>query len=162
MAVRLCAAGEEPVAGFIALAPAAPFHSGPETLLDRLNARDRVLPFERADDGAVMLVSRHDIDWVAPDPGVDPDRVGPHSYLVTREERVRIRLASGEELEGLIQMELPDTFNRTSDFLNGAEDFYALHTAEGPRLVNKLRIRHTRLYETSPMPAMPGGGERYY
>src|SRR5690348_5627940 len=39
--------GREPMTGYFALAPQAEFRLGPETLLERLNTQDRVIPFIR-------------------------------------------------------------------------------------------------------------------
>jgi hypothetical protein len=155
--VRISQPGQEPVQGFLSLAPQAEFHHGPETLLERLNARDRVIPFQRYEDGAVFLVSRLDLEWVAAGRIVDHDLVCPRTYRVTREERVHVRLKSGPEFDGLIQMELPENFNRASDFLNGPDDFFPLVTENGVLLVNKLAVLDTRLFESSPLPVGPAG-----
>lgn len=151
-AVRICQPGQEPVVGFLSLAPQAEFHAGPETLLERLNLRDRVIPFQRLEDDAMLMVSRLDLEWVAATSSVAPELVCPATYVITREERVRLRFKSGEEIEGLLQMELPENFNRASDFLNGSEDFFALVTKDGVRLVNKLAMLDLRVYESSPLP----------
>ncbi|HYM81972.1 MAG TPA: hypothetical protein VEY91_11270 [Candidatus Limnocylindria bacterium] len=139
-AVRLGQPAQEPVLGFLSLAQQAEFHSGPETILERLNAPDRVIPFHRHEDGAMLLVSRLDLEWVAPGRGVDPEWVCPPTYLVTREERVSVRFRSGLELEGLLRIEQPEMVNRASDFLNGPEDFFALMTADGVVLINKRAV----------------------
>jgi len=152
VAVKLCMLGQEPIGGQLSLAPSARFHPGPETLLERLNTPDRVVPFHRAEDGAVLLVSRMDIDWVMPGKGVDADLVCPRTYIVTREEHVRVAFQSGEEIDGLLRMELPEMLNRASDFLNGADDFFPVATKKGVYLANKLRVSSTRVFESSPAP----------
>jgi len=152
VAVKLCMSGQEPMGGQLSLSPSAQFHAGPETLLERLNAHDRVIPFHRSEDDAVLLVSRIDIDWVAPGRGVDAELVCPRTYIVTREERVRVCLQGGEEIDGLLRMELPEMLNRASDFLNAADDFFPIATKKGVCLVNKLRVSSTRVYESSPAP----------
>jgi hypothetical protein len=138
--------------GIISLAPQARFHLGPETILERLNAPDRVIPFLRSKDGAMLMLSRMNLEWVRPGPAVEPTLIGPGTYMVTREERVRVRFKSGNEVEGLLQMELPPDVNRCSDFLNGHEDFFALDTLKGVTLINKLEVLETRVYESSPLP----------
>lgn len=144
--------GEAPVFGVISLGISARLHDGPETILERLNAGERVIPFESPDGGTVMLVTRQDLLWVAPRPGTDPKLVGPGTFLVTRQEGVRVRLDGGETLEGVLQMELPEGFNRVSDFLNGPEDFFPLATPDGAYLVNKNRVREVQLFRASPRP----------
>ena len=152
VAVRIALPGVEPTHGFLSLAPQAEFHDGPETVLERLNTRDRVIPFQRQKDSAVILVSRLELEWVAVGRGVDDDWISPPTFAVTREERVRIRFRSGEEVEGLLRMELPELLNRASDFLNQTDDFFALSTREGVRLVNKNAVVDTRVFESSPLP----------
>ena len=151
-------AGQPPVEGSLSLSPQAQFHLGPETLLERLNTRDRILPFQRRGDGAVLLITRMEVEWVAAGPAVERDLICPRGYRVTREEKVQMRFASGEDLEGLLQMELPETLNRASDFLNSEEDFFPLVTKRGIVLINKHRVLHTRVFESSPMPVAPGDG----
>jgi hypothetical protein len=150
---RLQQPGEEPLDGFLSLAPTMRFREGPETLLERLNALDRVIPFHLRADQAVLLVNRVEIAWVAAGPGVGPERICPASYRVTREERVRLRLRDGTDLEGLLRMEMPEWYNRASDFMNADEDFFPLVTDAGIVLVNKRHVASTRLFETSPAPA---------
>lgn len=144
--------GEEAVEGVFALNPQAQFHDGPETLLERLNSTDRVIPFQRSEDDAVLLLNRLEIEWVLPAPNESKELICPQTYRVTREEHIRVRLRSGEALEGLLRMELPEWFNRASDFLNGPEHFFPLVTERGVVLVNKLCVLSTRLFETSPEP----------
>jgi hypothetical protein len=143
---------ESPVHGVISLAVSAPFHEGSETILERLNSVERVIPFESPDGSRVTLVNRTDLLWVAPRPGTDPKLVGPGTFLITRQEDVQVRLDGGETLEGVLQMELPEGFNRVTDYLNGPEDFFPLATPDGPYLVNKLRVREVKLFRASPKP----------
>jgi len=157
-AVVVCQVGQEQMEGSLSLSPQAEFHHGPETILERLNARDRVLPFHRREDGAVLLLSRLALEWVAGGRGVGRELVCPRNYQVTREERVQVRFTSGNEMLGLLQMELPEMLNRASDFMNGEEDFFPLVTEQGAVLLNKHHVLHTRVYESSPLPLGTGGG----
>ena len=151
--VRVLLAGDEPTDGVLCLAPYARFHDGPQTLLELLNSGDRVIPLEVPEDGSVRLVTRTEIVWVAPHAGVEA-RLQRHPGLRTaHEEQVRVRLVDGSFLEGLLQLELPNELNRASDFLNLADDFFALETDEGLLLVNKLRVREVRVFVAAPMPA---------
>lgn len=151
IAVRVSMPGQEPVRGLMSLAPLAEHHPGPETLLERLNGPERFLPFER-EDGATLLLARRDIVWVAAARGTDRSLVCPRTWRVTREEHVRVRLLDGHDLDGLLQMELPATSNRASDFLNGYDDYFTLAAEAGMVLINKVRVSSMRLYEGSPLP----------
>lgn len=149
--VAVSRAGEPDLEGTLALSPLSEYHSGAETLLEFLNEPVRMMPFQRA-DGATLLLARHDIQWVFAGPGVATDLVRPPSFRFTREERVRVRLCGGEELEGLLQMELPDPVNRASDFLNGSGDFFPLTARDGTYLIQKHHAREILLFEDSPVP----------
>jgi hypothetical protein len=124
------------------------------TLLERLNALDRVIPVH-LEDSEVLLLNRQEILWVKPGPDVDDDWVAPPAYQVTREERVVLDLGDSASLDGVLRMELPQEFNRVSDFMNGPEDFLPLATGEGLVLVNKQHVRATRLFRASPLPIRP-------
>jgi hypothetical protein len=155
--VVVCQVGQEQLEGSLSLSPQAEFHDGPETILERLNARDRILPFHRREDGAVLLLSRLELEWVAAGRGVGRELVCPRNYQVTREERVQVRFTSGNDMFGLLQMELPEMLNRASDFLNGEDDFFPLVTEQGVVLLNKTHVLYTRVYESSPLPLGTGG-----
>ena len=47
-------------------------------------------------------------------------------------------------------MELPDAYNRASDFQNGDDDFFAFATSSGTRLVNKARVLEVRILSARP------------
>lgn len=154
--VRIARAHETPLDGVICLSPSAAVRPGPETILERLNSSDRVIPVEPLAGDGMRLVARLDIEWVAPNPGVDYRMIGPATFRVTHQERVIVRLRSGDSLEGVIQMELPEGYNRVSDFVNGEDDFFPLATALGVHLVNKHAVREIALFEPSPLPLARG------
>ena len=151
--VRLCMAGQAPYDVQLSLFPVAEAHAGPETLLERLNAPTRVVPAVRADDDSVVLVTREQVDWIEAGSDVEPRLIRPAAYLLTREEHVELRLASGECVSGVLAMELPDAYNRASDFLNGDDDFFAFATSSGTRLVNKARVLEVRILTARPADA---------
>lgn len=153
---RVTQPGMEHLIGTFALAPRARSHEGPETLLELLNSPLRVIPFVRAADDAVLLLTRLGIDWVEADADVEPSWIRPRNAVVTREERVQIRLAEGRRIEGLLQVVLPEHLNRASDFLNTGDDFFPLITPNATVLVNKARVTGIRLFEVSPEPVAAG------
>jgi hypothetical protein len=153
---RVSRPGEPVLEGILSHAPHSQFHEGPETLLELLNLPVNMLPFQRLSDDATLLLSRLDIQWLMAGPGVAPDLVRPHAFRFTREERVRVRLRGGEELEGLLQMELPEMINRASDYLNGPESFFPLASRQGVFLIQHARTREIQLYDSSPLPVPYG------
>lgn len=135
--VALAVAGGTGGTGWMALSRHSEFRAGPQTLLERLNERVRVIPVVQ--DDVTHLVTRSLIEWATAGPDVDRSLLGPAVFAVTRIERASVQLRSGRLLEGLIAMEMPEGFNRTSDFINGADDFFALCCGERTLLVNKRR-----------------------
>ena len=150
--VRVSRAGKAALDGYLFLSPDTPLHPGPQTILERLNARDRVIPLARAGDGKVLLLSCESLQWVAPGEEIDPGLLCPPTWFVTREERVRLRFIDGGEAEGLLRMELPVEHTRASDFMNSAEDFFPLVAPRGILLVNKRQVLDVLVYEDSPVP----------
>jgi hypothetical protein len=75
---------------------------------------------------------------------VDPLLVGP-PRAVTHEEHASVWLRSGRKLDGVIAMQMPDGYNRTSDFINSPDDFFMLRCGERALLVNKRRVRDVRI-----------------
>lgn len=143
--VRLALLGCAPVEGYLSLATHAELHDGPETLLERLNAKTRVVPFHRAEDDAFLLVVRSQVEWLAAGPEVAPQLVRTAHFQHTREEHVRVRLAGGASFDGILAFEMPHEFNRASDFLNGDEDFFPLQTTQGTLLFHKDRLLDVRI-----------------
>jgi hypothetical protein len=150
--VRLVRDGAEALSGIVSLAPRAELHDGPETLLECVNAAPRVLPLLLEESERVLLVARDRIDWIEPMPGVEDQLVRPRPYMPTREEFVRVRLASGEELEGILSMEMPHEFNRVSDYLNADDHFFPLHLESGVRLLNKHALVEVQVRTIVPVP----------
>jgi len=153
---RIMLPGPEQLTGSFALSASSPVRDGPESLVELLNSGARVLPVIRSNDDAVMLLSRLSIDSVEVGADVQPAWVRPQNFVVTREELILVRLLDGRRLEGRVSIELPEHLNRVSDFLNLAEDFFALATRSCTMLINKSRVSVVRLYGHSPSPVAHG------
>ncbi|HEV2105726.1 MAG TPA: hypothetical protein VGU27_08345, partial [Candidatus Eisenbacteria bacterium] len=147
--VQLAYVGEAAADGSFWLAPQSPQHDGPETLLERLNREERNLPFRRGEND-VRLVTRSRIAWVRPGAGVKAALVRPPAFAITRAEPVRVRLVDGTMFDGVLAMEMPQEFNRASDFLNRDEDFFVLTSPSGTVILNKLHVLETQVFEAPP------------
>lgn len=150
--VRLARIGAPPEHGCVSLSPYAELHSGPESLLERLNAPTQVVPFQLPGSDVVLLVMRHQIEWVHADAGTDAQLVRPATWRSTREELVRVRTVGGETFEGVLAIEMPEAFNRASDYLNGDDLFFPLRMPDGTRLLNKLRIVDVLVHADAALP----------
>lgn len=150
--VRLARLGAPPESGCVSLSPFAELHEGPETLLERLNAPTHVVPFQLPERDEVLLIFRGQIEWVDAESRTDPRLVRPATYRATREELVRVRTVDGGTFEGVLAIEMPDAFNRASDYLNGDDLFFPLRMPGGMRLVNKLRVADVLVHGTAALP----------
>lgn len=150
VAVRVSQISQDPLDGHMCLAGSIGGSGGAETLLGLLNSPLRVIPFIVEGDGNVILLTRLNVEWVMAGDRVEPEMIYPSGYSVGREEPVEIQFLNGASIDGLIQMEVTEHRSRTSDFLNGDDDFYPVLTRVGTLLVNKSRVRETRLATISP------------
>jgi hypothetical protein len=157
--VRVRTIGGNEIDGWMALAPQAPYHDGPETILELMNQPERVVPVLRAADGADTLIPRHAILWVEAGAKVDPAAIVPRSFSFAREERVQVHFEDGRRIEGVLQMTLPEDKNRASDYLNTDDDFFPLVVAGVYTILNKARVCEVRLFEASQLPAEMASGE---
>lgn len=143
--VRLSQPGDSPLDGYFCLLPDVHGPGVPETILELLNSSRRVIPFFRIADDNVVLFTRLNIDWVMPGAQVDPGWVMPRRVHATREQNVHLQFFDGREMEGAVRWTSPGADIRLSDFLNDAADFYPLVTRVGILMVNKNRVRETRV-----------------
>jgi hypothetical protein len=140
--VTLSVADGPPVAGWLSLSKRPDMNERPQTLLERLNEPVSVVPVTHGD--VTHLVNRTLIEWAEPGPGVEAVHIGPPAN-VTREEYASVWLRSGRKLDGVIAMEMPDGYNRTSDFINSQDEFFILRCRDRTLLVNKRRVRELRI-----------------
>lgn len=143
--VRLSQPGEAPLDGHLCLLPELPGEGRPETLLELLNSPRRVIPFLRPIDESVVLLTRLNVDWVMASAQIDPSWIMPRRFPAAREQSVRLHFADGNQMEGDVRWTSPSGDVRLSDFLNDAADFYPLMTRIGILIVNKNRVRETRV-----------------
>ena len=137
--------------GFFCVGPA--WAAEPQTILELLNSTLRVIPFIVAADGSVILLTRLNLDWAMAGEQVESDLILPADYLVSRSEPVELEFVNGTTIDGVMQMEVTEERSRASDFLNGPAEFYPVLTRIGTLLVNKSRVRETRLSGTKPRPS---------
>lgn len=143
--VRLSQPGDSPLDGYFCLLPDIDGQGRPETILELLNSPRRVIPFFRVADDNFVLFTRLNIDWVVPGAQVEADWVMPKRVHVARVQRVHLQFFDGREMEGDVRWTSPGADIRLSDFLNDAADFYPLVTRLGILMVNKNRVRETRV-----------------
>ncbi len=121
------------------LRPAAPTHSGPESLDEFLNGSRRFLPVKSQDSGQSFLVQRDSIQRVEVDENA-PVLSHMSSELATSIDLVRIEMTDALVVEGTLTSFLPPEKNRISDFFNMAETFIPIEVEEGVTYVNKSYV----------------------
>lgn len=152
--VRVAQPGYDPIDGYFALAPQSDMRPDGECVLELLNGAPRVVPLIMEENGRVILLTRLNIDWVmargdAPMSLMIQSHGGPW-----REEAAEFHFVNGTMIDGLMQIGPGTDGARASDFLNDGKDFYPVRTRLGLLLVNKTRVRETRL-SASPKHGTP-------
>ena len=130
--------GHRNLSGFLHLLPVASIHSGPETPEEVLNRDVGFFPLTD-EGGRTVFVAKGQVlvvSLAAESLFDDPDRVG-----AARSIGLKVELSDGSELSGIVALELPPTRSRSLDFLNEGTGFFALHSPEAIRLVNRSQIR---------------------
>jgi hypothetical protein len=155
VAARVSQPNLTPRDGWFLLLPHLEAGDRHETLLDLLNSSRTVIPFILAEGGEVLLLTRANLDWVVVQKGVDSQLVYPPGRRVTSEQRVDLRLIDESRVHAVVQWNSPNGETRLSDFLNREETFIAAKTDFGTLLINKLRVRETRVAESTARAVAP-------
>jgi hypothetical protein len=108
-----------------------------------------VLPFMQNDGKTILLLTRQNIDWVAVSSSVPEELVLRPGRTVTHSQSVELCFTDESRVEGLVQWDASHRNLRLSDFLNWCEDFFVLKTGFGMLVVNRQRIRETRVVDNA-------------
>jgi hypothetical protein len=109
---------------------------GPESIADLLNGERRYLPFEM-EDGPVVIVQKNAILMVC----LQEREV---AEIPQRSDRVlaEVTFLSGHQVTGIIYNDLPSSYPRLSDCLNGARRFFHLEIESTDCLINSDSVKH--------------------
>jgi hypothetical protein len=132
--------------GTLFLKPVAETHSGPETVMDRLNDRDLFLPIQIAGERHITLLNKTHIARLLVRDGQPGDAVPEdQENLAGKIEPVLITMAPGHQLSGWLAIQAPDWQSRLSDYINSLPGtFFQLYADDALHLLNKhavLRIQ---------------------
>jgi hypothetical protein len=117
-----------------------PQHAGPETPLDMLNRAEGFFPFRSGSDATVLLVAKaRTVVLTVPPPPADLARLS-----AAKQASLVVTLADGSELSGWATLELPEHHSRVLDYLNAAEPFFAIATADQVHIVNRAHVLFAR------------------
>ena len=131
--------------GHLFLKPIAENHSGPETVLDRLNDQDLFLPVQLPGEQAVTLLNKaHIVRLMVANRQPGDVLTEDQEKLDGRIEAVQVTLAPEEQLSGWLSIQAPQRYS-LSDYLNNLSGtFFPLYADDALHLVNKhavLRIQ---------------------
>lgn len=128
--------------GTLFLKPHAEAHSGPETVLDRLNDRDLFLPVQLPGERAITLLNKAHIARLVVRDGQPGDAVTEEQEnLAGRIEPVIVSLAPGDHLSGWLSIQAPEWQSRLSDYLNSLPGtFFPLYADDAIHLLNKHAV----------------------
>lgn len=119
-------------------------YGGPERPIDILNSGDHFFPIaDKAGD--TLIVSKKSVLFATCAIEVEAD---DERKELSRPVAVEIQLRSGETLNAIARLEVPEDHPRLLDFFNLSKDpFIPLETARGQVIVNKAMIELVRAVE---------------
>ncbi len=128
--------------GHLFLKPLAETHSGPETVLDRLNDRDAFLPVQLPGERAITLLNKgHIVRLVVQDGRPGDALTEDQENLSGRIEPVHCTVVPGQRLSGWLSIQGPQWQSRLSDYLNNLPGaFFPLYADDALHLINKLAV----------------------
>lgn len=146
--IRLSQPNQDPRDGWFLLFPRAGDGENPESVVELLNSPRVVLPFIQ-EDRTILLLTRQNIDWVAIGANVAEELVLRPGVTMTHSQRVELRFTDESRVDGVVQWDASHRNLRLSDFLNWCDDFFVLRTGFGMLVVNRQRIRETRVVDSA-------------
>jgi hypothetical protein len=136
--VEILLTGRRIVGGDVHLQLVARTHSGPESPLDLLNREEPFFAVTLEGELPVLLAKAQVLYVTVPLQSAIND---PVRESAARRLELEVELADGSLFEGAVMLELPPDRPRLLDFLNLASRFFALHTSDAVRLLNRDHIR---------------------
>jgi hypothetical protein len=132
-------ANGETIRGFFFVSATGPRTSGPERVLDLLNAEAGFFPFERHDErGArTVMYNRAQVVLVAL---ADDEASRDAGYDLATSWRVTIGMTSGRRVDGTIRVYRPEGRNRLSDWARQPAPFQYLETDDVTLIVNVAHV----------------------
>ena len=146
--VRLSQPNLDPRDGWLLLFPRGGAEARGQTLLELLNSPRNVIPFIQSGGAGVLLLVRINIDWVAVGAGVAEELIHPPRRGALQEQRVELRFIDEGRVDAVLEWPSGKDTARLSDFLNASGEFLAARAGFGTLIVNKQRIRETRIVES--------------
>ena len=123
------------LAGSFFVSPQSSSHSGSQLVSELLIDKNSYLPFELDGEKTIILwrgsivmviLEKNELNFQTP-------------YL--KEIIVQVCLTSGENLDGKVYTDLPESYTRLSDFLNHNDEFFHLEVDSKDHLINSRFVK---------------------
>jgi len=135
---ELLVEGGTTVTGDLHLFASARDHAGPETPQDLLD-RDEAFFAITEENGQTLILARSQVLMVRLGP--EPSSEDPDRLQAARSIELGVELTDGSTIQGIVVSEQPPGRHRALDYLNLARGFFALHSPDALRLVNRVHVR---------------------
>ena len=145
-AARLLYRDRRQVDGALFLPAAAQRHDGPSRAAEVLNGREPFFPLLPDGGGAPALVNKDALLLVSLRRG--PTGQADGGSVPRR--RVRVEMDGGVEVEGDVELDLPETGRRVLDLLNRDESFLRVEGDQWEHLVRKAHVLRVEEMEVGP------------
>jgi hypothetical protein len=135
----LTLANGETVPGCFFVAGASARSSGPERVLDVLNAEPGFFPFEvqEATEARTVIYNRSHVMLIAL---ADDEARRVAGYDLAARRAVSLSLANGSRVEGYVRVYRPEGRDRLSDWARNADQFRYIETDEVTLIVNMAHV----------------------
>ena len=121
--------------GAFCVSPRSANHTGRESIAELLNGERSYIPLESR-RGAVLLLQKRSIVMVL----VEADEMRKE-LAYQRPITAQVYFLSGESMEGIVYLDLPESHSRLSDFLNYSKAFFCLEVGDKNYLVNSQFVK---------------------
>jgi hypothetical protein len=139
--VTVVMAGGERISGDLFVQSMVPFRLGPEEPFDVFNGPDPFVPIAMA-DGEILIVAKTRVAEVEVG---EPSQLEEERLTGLRPTGIELTLAGLEPRTGFLHIAVRNERPRLLDYLNSlGQQFLALYTASGVRLINRALIERVR------------------
>lgn len=118
--------------------PRSPSRAGGELISELLNGDRTFVPLELA-EGQVVLLQKGCVVKVLLE-GNEVNRDFPYQKKI----EARVCFLSGENMDGRVYLDLPESHSRLSDFLNYSKQFFCLEADDEEYLINSRFVKMVR------------------
>lgn len=129
------------LSGSLFLSPESPLHPGTELVSELFESDKTFLPFQLEGE-EIVIIRKDNILLVRLDENDHTKQ--SNNFVHTKPIDAQLCLISGDNIEGRVYLDLPESRSRLSDFLNYTKSFFYLETEKEAYLINSHFIKTVR------------------